>query len=271
MPDTLAPVRPGRVTLDLRTAGQVVVRHWWVVRSGRPWATLVNGLFEPFLYLMSIGVGIGTLIGPKGHDIAGGYSYASFVAPALLATSAMNTASNETIFSLWFRLRTSQFFQSLVTTPMSPTDIAVGEAAAATVRGIIAGGCFLGVLAALGMVHSLWALAALAAIALISFSFASVGLSVSTVMRELHHTQYVQLVMLPMFLFSATFYPLSIYPDWLADIVRLLPLYQSTTLVRGLTLGEVGSAQAGAVVYLLLLGSATLWLASRRLGKLLLH
>jgi lipooligosaccharide transport system permease protein len=258
-------------TLVLDAARQVVVRHWWVVRSGRPWATLVNGLFEPFLYLMSIGVGIGTLIGPKGQDIAGGYSYASFVAPALLATSAMNTACNETIYGIWFRLQTEKFFQSLVTTPMTPADIGVGETAAATVRGVVAGGCFLGVLAALGMVHSWWALLSLPAVALISFAFAAAGLSVSTIMTEMHHTQYVQLVMLPMFLFSATFYPLSVYPDWLADVVRALPLYQSTNLLRGLNLGEVGWPQIGATAYLLVLSGVTLWLASRRLGRLLLH
>ncbi|MDX6243791.1 MAG: lipooligosaccharide transport system permease protein [Frankiales bacterium] len=258
-------------TLVLGTARQVVVRHWWVVRSGRPWATLVNGLFEPFLYLMSIGVGIGTLIGPKGDDIAGGYSYASFVAPALLATSAMNTASNETIWGIWFRLQTEKFFDSLVTTPMSPADIAAGETAAATVRGFVAGGCFLGVLAALGMVHSWFALLGLPAVALISFTFAAAGIWISTLMTEMHHTQYVQLVMLPMFLFSATFYPLSVYPTWLADLVRALPLYQSTNLLRGLTLGDVGRPQLGAAVYLLVLGCVALWFAARRLGGLLLH
>ncbi|MDX6230013.1 MAG: lipooligosaccharide transport system permease protein [Frankiales bacterium] len=258
-------------TLVLGTARQVVVRHWWVVRSGRPWATLVNGLFEPFLYLMSIGVGIGTLIGPKGHDIAGGYSYASFVAPALLATSAMNTASNETIWGIWFRLKTEKFFDSLVTTPMTPADVSVGETAAATLRGVVAGGCFLVVLVALGMVHSWWAVLALPAVALISFAFAAAGLWVSTLMTEMHHTQYVQLVMLPMFLFSATFYPLSVYPDWLADVVRALPLYQSTDLLRGLDLGQVGWSQLGATAYLLAFGGVTLWLASRRLGRLLLH
>ena len=258
-------------TLTLTSARQVVVRHWWVVRSGRPWATLANGLFEPFLYLMSIGVGIGTLIGSRGHQIAGGYSYASFVAPALLATSAMNTATSETIWGIWFRLQSEKFFDSLVTTPMTAADIALGETMAAAVRGVVAGGCFLAVLTALGMVHSWWALLGLPAVALIAFSFAAAGLFVSTIMKEMHHTQYVQLVMLPMFLFSATFYPLSVYPGWLADIVRVLPLYQATNLIRGLTLGHVGWPQLGACGYLLVLGGGTLWVASRRLGRLLLH
>jgi lipooligosaccharide transport system permease protein len=258
-------------TLVLSSSRQLVVRNWWVLRNGKPWSVLVNGLFEPFLYLMSIGVGIGALIGPSGSSIAHGHSYASFVAPALLATSAMNTATNETIYGIFFRLKFEKFYDALITTPLTAADVAVGETTAAGLRGTVASGCFLAVLAALGMVHSWWALLALPAAALIAFAFAAAGLAVSTLMSELHHTQYVQLVMLPMFLFSATFYPLSVYPDWLADLVRVLPLYQATTLVRGLTLGGMGWAQAGAAGYLVVLGGAALWLAARRLGAMLAH
>jgi lipooligosaccharide transport system permease protein len=251
------------------SARLIVVRHWWVLRSHRPWGLVVNGLFEPFLYLMSVGVGIGALIGQRGHDVAGGYSYASFVAPALLATSAMNTAVNETIWVLWYRLRFEKFYDALITTPMTSADIAVGEIGAAALRGSTAGGCFLAVIAMLGMVHSRWALLALGAVVLISFAFAAAGLAVTTFMREMHHNQYVQLVMLPMFLFSATFYPLSIYPRFLADIVAALPLYQSTILLRGLTFGHVGGEQIGACFYLLVMGVGALWFGARRLGVLL--
>jgi lipooligosaccharide transport system permease protein len=90
-------------------------------------------------------------------------------------------------------------------------------------------------------------------------------------MRELHHNQYVQLVMLPMFLFSATFYPLSVYPTFVHDVVAALPLYQSTNLIRGLTLGEVGRAQVFAAGYLLVFGLSSLWFGSRRLRRLLGH
>jgi lipooligosaccharide transport system permease protein len=258
-------------TLALSASRQLVVRNWWVLRRGKPWAVVVNGLFEPFLYLMSIGVGIGALIGPAGDELAHGHSYASYVAPALLATSAMNTATNETIWGIWFRLKFEKFYDSLIATPLTAADIAVGETTAAGLRGTVASSCFLVVLAVLGMVHSWWALVGLPAAALIAFAFAAGGLAVSTVMSELHHTQYVQLAMLPMFLFSATFYPLSVYPGWLADVVRVLPLYQATTLVRGLTLGGVGRAQLVAAVYLGLLGAASLVLAARRLGRMLSH
>jgi lipooligosaccharide transport system permease protein len=257
--------------LSLPAARLIVVRHWWVLRAHRPWNLIVNGLFEPFLYLMSVGVGIGTLIGPQGRDIAYGYSYASFVAPALLATSAMNTAVNETIWVIWYRLKFDKFYDTLVATPMTATDIGVGETLAATMRGAIAGSCFLGVLAILGMVHSMWAIAAIPAATLVAFAFAAAGVATTTFMREMHHNQYVQLVMLPMFLFSATFYPLSIYPHILRDIVTVLPLYQSTILLRGLTLGHVGDTQLIACVYLLVMGFGTSLVATHRLGTLLTH
>jgi len=123
----------------------------------------------------------------------------------------------------------------------------------------------------LGMTHSMWALLALPAVALSAFSFAAAGLATATLMRELHHNQYVQLVMLPMFLFSATFYPLSIYPTPIHDVVAALPLYQSTNLIRGLTLGNVGRAQVFAVAYLSIFGLLSLWFGARRLTKLLEH
>jgi lipooligosaccharide transport system permease protein len=255
--------------LEVRSARLIVVRHWWVLRQGRPWSLLAQGVFEPFLYLMSIGVGIGALVGAQGRAFASGHSYASFVAPALLATSAMNTAANENIWGIWYRLRLEKFYNSLVATPLTAVDIAIGETIAATLNGAIAGTCFLLVVAMLGMVHSAWALAALPAVTLIAFAFAAAGLAVATSITELHHTQYVQLFMLPMFLFSATFYPLSVYPAAVHDLVAVLPLYQCTALVRGLTLGHVGAQQGLAAAYLLAMGGATLWFAARRLTRLL--
>ena len=181
--------------LAISSARLIVVRHWWVLRRGNPWTLLVNGLFEPFLYLMSIGVGIGSLIGTHGRTIAGGHSYASFVAPALLATSAMNTASAETIWGVWYRMKFEKFYAHHPT-PLTAYDIAVGETSAATLRA--RSRCLrLRCAAVLGMVRLLWALLALPAVALIAFTFGAAGLAVATLMRELHHNQYVQLVMLP--------------------------------------------------------------------------
>ncbi len=262
-PPVRPAVRPGGARL-------LVLRHLWVLRKRRPWTLLVNGIFEPFLYLISIGVGIGALVGTITDDSGRAVPYAAFVAPAMLATSAMNSAVNETTGSIWFRLRFEKVYDAIITTPMTTTDIAIGEVVAALLRGGLAAVCFLGVIAALGLLASWWAVLMIPAALLIAFAFSATGLAVATFLKDFHHHQYLQLVMLPMFLFATTFYPLSVYPVWLQWIVACLPLYQSTELLRGLALGQFGPGLVIAVVYLLAMGGFGLWLASRRLAAMML-
>lgn len=249
----------------------LVLRHFWVLKKNRPWGLLVNGIFEPFLYLMSIGVGIGQLVGgftDHGEQVT---RYAAFVAPALLATSAMNSAINETTSEVWFRLRFEKVYDAIVTTPMTATDIALGEIASALLRGALAATCFLGVIAALGLVHTFWALLAIPGALLVAFAFAAAGLAVATTLRDFHHHQYLQLVMLPMFLFATTFYPLSVYPLPLQAVVACLPLYHATELLRALCLGNLGPHLLISIGYLTALGFLGIWLSVRRLGRMLVH
>ncbi len=105
---------------------------------------------------------------------------------------------------------------------------------------------------------------------LIAYAFSAAGLAAATYIREPHHHQYLQLVMLPMFLFATTFYPLSIYPPVLQVLVAALPLYQSIELMRGLTTGDLGAGMLTAVAYLLVMAGGATWLARRRLAGLLL-
>ena len=255
----------------MSSAHLLVLRHLWVLRRNRPWALVVNGIFEPFLYLVSIGVGVGHLIGSLDGAGPAGTGYAAFVAPALLATSAMNSAVNETTGGVWFRLKFERFYDSILATPLSITDIAVGEVAAAVLRSAVASTCFFGVITAVGLVHSLWAVLVVPAAVLISFAFAGAGLGVTTYLSQFHHHQYVQLFMLPMFLFATTFYPLSVYPEPLQWLVVCLPLYHATELLRGLMLGQVGPGLTIAAGYLFVLGLVGLLVADRRLSRLLQH
>ena len=114
------------------------------------------------------------------------------------------------------------------------------------------------------------ALLALPAAVLVGFAFAACGVAATTWMRSWQDYDLMNLAVLPMFLFSATFYPLSIYPEPIQVFVRVTPLYHGIHLVRALTLGEVGWAQLGDVAYLFVMGTLALLLAQRRLGKLLL-
>jgi lipooligosaccharide transport system permease protein len=253
--------------VTVTAASQIVVRHLWVLRHGRPWSLAVEGVFEPFLYLLSVGIGIGQLIGGVGSAAT---HYAAFVAPALLATSAMNSAVNETTSNVWWRVRYERLYDAIVTTPMRIGDIAVGEIAASVLRSTLSATCFFVVITALGMVHSWWAVLAVAAAALIAFAFSAAGMAALTYLREMHHHQYLQLVMLPMFLFATTFYPLSVYPAAVRPLVVVLPLYQGIELMRGLTTGQLGWGMLAAVAYLLAMGGLGTWLATRRLGRMLL-
>ncbi|BCB76147.1 ABC transporter permease [Phytohabitans flavus] len=254
----------------MSSAHLIVVRHLWVLRRGRPWNLLVEGIFEPFLYLLSIGIGVGQLVGTftgAGPEVT---RYAAFVAPALLATSAMNSAVNETTGSFWFRVRFEKLYEAIVTTPMRVGDIAAGEIAASVLRSGLSSTCFLLVITALGMVRSWWALLAIPAAVLVGFAFSAAGLAVATLMRDFHHQQYLQLCMLPMFLFATTFFPLSVYPPALQPVVVALPLYQSIELVRGLTTGTMGAGTLAAVLYLSAMGAIGWFFTHRRLGRMLL-
>jgi lipooligosaccharide transport system permease protein len=149
--------------------------------------------------------------------------------------------------------------------------VAVGEIAWSLVRGGIYSGLFLLVAALAGLVHSWWALLGLPAAVFIAFAFAAVGMFATTFMTSWVHFDYVTLAVQPMFLFSATFFPLATYPEALQWVVRLTPLYHGVALERGLLLGEVGPGLLSHVGYLAVLGLAGVLGAARRIEGLLLR
>ena len=251
------------------TVGRVlamVERNMMIYR--RSSSTLVFGLVEPVLYLLTIGFGVGALVGSvPGVNVR----YPVYVAPAILATTAMNTAFNQTSFGVFNRIKTELTYEAIIPTPLSVTDIAVGEAASAVLNGLLTSAGFLLAATAMGLVVSPFILLAIPAAALVGFAFAAGGLAVTTFLRDFSDFQLIQLVMLPMYLFATTFYPLSTYPGWLRPVIEALPLYQSIELIRGPALGRFdGPALGVAVGYLTLFGVVGMAIAIRRLGKLLL-
>ncbi len=233
------------------------------------WVIIFSGFFEPLFYLFSMGIGLGHFVGkvpgPHGNLI----SYAIFIAPALLATAAMNGAIYDSSAVFW-KMKYARLYDAILATPVGPTEVAVGETAWALFRGLLYGICFLATVSALGLVHSTLAVFALPAALLIGFAFAGAGVAAATFMRTWQDFEFVNLVQLPMFLFSATFYPLSVYPHAIQIVVRCTPLYNAIVLMRSLTLGAVGWYQLVNVGYLLVLGLIGLRIAGRRVDKLLL-
>ena len=256
------------VPLRSRGSLHLVERHARVYRHA--WLMLVSGLLEPLFYLLSIGVGLGKLVGQVTTPGGGPVSYAAFVAPALLASSAMNGAMYDSTFNVFFRLKYEKLYDAALATPMRAGDVALGEISWALLRGALYAVAFLAVMAAMGLVYSWWALAALPAAVLTGFAFAAAGMACTTYMRTWQDFEFVTLATLPMFLFSTTFYPLSVYPRGIQYLVEITPLYQSVALLRGLTLGLVGPGLLWHVLYLAVLGLAGLLVAGRRIGRLLL-
>ena len=236
----------------------------------RNWIFFATGFLEPVLYLFSIGVGVGKLIESfefNGQTIA----YAAFVAPGMLAASAMNGAILDSTFNIFFKLKFEKLYDSILATPMRVVDIARGEIGWSLLRGGSYSAGFLVVMLALGLVDSWWALLSLPAALLIGFAFAGAGMALTTYMRSWQDFEYIQLAIMPMFLFSATFFPVTAFGDGaLRWVVEATPLYRGVVLCRELTTGAVSWDSAISVVYLAAMGTVGLMIVSRRLHKLLL-
>jgi lipooligosaccharide transport system permease protein len=264
-------------TLALRTTPlpPVTSRSWTLIERNlmvyrRLWIIIFSGFFEPVFYLFSIGVGIGALVGTvttAGQAI----DYTVFVAPALLAASAMNGAIYDATFNIYFKLKFAKVYDAVLATPLGPGDVALGEIAWAQLRGTIYSAAFLFVMLAMGLVESWWALLALPATVLIGFAFGAVGMATTTFMRSWQDFEYVQLAILPMFLFSTTFYPLDVYPAGLRVVVQLTPLYHGIELLRALTTGVgVGWGLLGHAAYFVAMAAIGVVVSARRLQRLLL-
>jgi lipooligosaccharide transport system permease protein len=238
------------------------VRHFW--------PTLVSGFFEPVFYLLSLGVGLGSVVGPVQAAPGRIVPYAVFVAPALQASSAMNGAVFDTTGNVFFKLKYARLYDSVLATPLGPRDVAVGEVAWALLRGSAYAAIFLVVMMLTGTVTSWWALLTLPAAVLTGLAFAGAGMAATTYMRSWQDLDLVQLAVLPMFLFSATFYPLSTYPPSLQWVVQATPLYHGVALARELALGTVAWTALGHAAYLVVLGLVGMVLAARRLERTLL-
>ena len=162
--------------------------------------------------------------------------YADFVAPALMAASAMNGAVYECTMNVYFKIKHQHLYDAVLATPMMPGDVALGEIGWAVSRGLIYSTAFMLTMWVLGMTGSPWIVLAVPACALIGFAFGAVGMALTTYMRSFADFEYVTTITLPLFLFSATFYPVSSYGSW-AWVVQLSPLYHGVALVRGFNLG----------------------------------
>jgi lipooligosaccharide transport system permease protein len=265
---------PGVVTritplalLGGRHASRVLERNILVYR--RSWIFIVSGFFEPLFYLLSIGVGLSHLVGPINVD-GKSVPYTAFVAPGLLASSAMNGAMLDSTFLVFFKLKIAKTYDAMLSTPLGVNDVALGELSWCVLRGMLYSGAFLAIMAILGYIVSPWAVFCWPAAVLIGLAFASAGMAGTTYMRTWQDFDMVSLAFIPLFLFSATFYPITVYPGWLQAVVRCTPLYQGVVIVRAADLGIFSWTLFAHVGYLVAMAIGGVIITRRRLGKLLL-
>jgi lipooligosaccharide transport system permease protein len=225
------------------------------------WLNLLPNFFEPVFYLVSIGIGVGAYI----HEM-GGTSYAAFLAPGLVCVAAMNGASFEVTYNLFVRLTYEKQYDAMLTTPVQPDDVLVGEILWAVTRATIYGACFFLVVALFGLAPLPGALAALAVIPLAGLLFAAIGVAFSLHIPAIElFSFYFTLFLTPLFLFSDVFFPLQerLAGGWLW-VAEVLPLLHPVRLARA-AFGQGGSWLTAAwdLTYILVVSAALLAWARR--------
>ncbi|GAA2517839.1 ABC transporter permease [Winogradskya humida] len=252
-----------------RRSGYVVERNAATL-SRSYWLVMISGFLEPVLYLFSIGLGVGSLVGdltlPDGRVI----EYAAFVAPAMLASSSMTGALSETTFNFFGKMKFRKLYDGMLATPIRPIEIALGELAWAMARGNIYAAAFLVIMVAMDLTTPARAVLAFFAAILVGFAFGGLGMALSTYMKSWQDFDIVVSVQFTLFLFSGTFVPATAYPAALRWLVEATPLYRAVDLIRALTTGSAGWFQLLDIAYLLAALALGLTIAGRRMGKLLL-
>ena len=248
--------------IDPSSVGRVWLRNLWVFH-GRWFYGLLPNFFEPVFYLLGMGVGLGFYVGTGG---AFDGSYLAFIAPGLVAASAMNGASFETTYNVFVKLHFGKIYDATIATPVGIEDVTIGEAAWATTRALMYGSVFLLVTLFFDTPLSWRLLPALAAIALVGFAFSALGLAFTSIVPNIElYSYYFTLFLTPSFLFSDIFFPVADrFPPALAAVAEATPLYRSVQLVRGVVNGDwAGSGYD--VAYLAVFGCALLAFALWRM------
>lgn len=242
----------------------LVYRHQWII--------IVSGAFEPIIYLVAIGLGLGAII--ETVPLANGQvvAYAAFVAPALVATAAMNGAVFETIFNVFFKLNYAKTYDGVLATPMGITEIALGELLWALMRAALYAVAMFVIMLVMGLILSPWGVLMIPSALLVAAAFAAAGLAGTSYLRSVNDFDVpMGLIVMPMFLFSGTFFPIEgVLPDWLVTIIWFTPLYHGINLIRGLSTGILGIGQVWDLLYLVAFFGVCLWIAMRQIERKLI-
>ena len=247
---------------------KVVLERSWIAFKSSTWMVVLSGFVEPLLNLVVFGYGVGKFVGMIKLANGQSVSYAAFVVPGLLASAAMMGSIMDSTWNVFFKIHESRLYHAMLATSLGPMDVALGEISWALLRGALYSTAFMAVVTPLGLVKSWWAILAIPAGAVIGFGFAAIGMAATSYMTSFQHIAIVNIVLLPITLFSGSFFPLSLLPNWLAAIIKWTPLTQGIDLMRMLTLGTVNASIFIHLAYFALFISGGLFFTTRRLNAL---
>jgi lipooligosaccharide transport system permease protein len=213
--------------------------RFWLVNYRRTWrGSIYTSVANPVLYLGAMGLGLGTLVDQHGTGRLGGVSYLAFLAPGLLAASGMQTGMNESTFPVMAAVKWLKTYQAAAATPLRPGDLFRGHLLFTALRALMNSMIFLAIMAAFGAVRSAWVIAALPVCVLTALAFAApIEAWVITRDKDTSLSLLVRFVMIPLFLFSGTFFPVTQLPGWAQPVAYATPLWHGVALCRSLSLG----------------------------------
>ena len=159
----------------------------------------------------------------------------------------------------------------MLTTSLGALDVALGEIALALLRGVVYAMGFMVVVVPLGLIPSWWGILAIPAAVLIAFGFASLGMAITSYFKTFQQMGLINIALLPVFLFSGAFYPLTVFPGWAQGLIKVLPLWHAIELVRGLTFGVINAEMFGHTLYFLFMIAIGLFFTTKRLNALFMR
>jgi len=205
----------------------------------RDLSILIAGFVEPLFWLAGIGIGLNSIV--SDIDVGGELvTYREFVAPALVAVAAMNGAAFDSTFNFFYKLNYLKLFDAMLATPLTLSNIVLGEVSWSVLRSTLYASVFLLLTALLGLISSPWAILMVPVAVLIGFAISAIGVFSTTFIRNWHDFDYLSLALQLLFLCSGTFYPITVYPGWAQVLVNFTPLYHGVELCRHLAVGTVG-------------------------------
>jgi lipooligosaccharide transport system permease protein len=226
--------------------------EFFLTQYRRMWrGNVVTSVVSPVVYLLALGVGLGVFV-DRSADLPNGVSYLEFVAPGLMAATAMQISSFEASWPVLSAIKWDRQYHAMLATPLRIRDVILGHQAYFAFRLILTATVYFVVIAAFGAVESPLGVLAIPVTVLVGLAFtAPLAAWAAHTQTEVSFVAIFRFVILPMFLFSGTFFPISSLPAPLEVLAWFTPLWHGVTLCRDLTLGDVSPLDLAHVAYLL--------------------